>query len=419
MQPLRLILPGRYWDSQIYEGRLYLFGRSGDVLTLDWDALIDSFKVGRPLHLALKCAFQRSDYLYGMSAAGLMKDPEIRSLVIRKFRRLGNALEVPATRLLRHSLGRQDNPLPFPHTDSEIYARKMYVASKSGVMRVSCNKKTKYPVSTRAEKLWDGPVLGIAASYSALAMAAGNDGLFEKSLMTFRSDADDHQPKQISQAHCTDCGWAFYSIFGSSSLGTGFLAAYEREKTPGSPFDGAYLDRHVYGGWRASRASRVSSRRFDRVIDESAIFESDPKRHARYSWASQDKICRAVNGHIEVARYTPWKDPSQRIERIGALDLRDCSDTIVSAAVALFGIVVELDSSLVIIPSTGRSLTVPGEPVNWRVFPRSKFYENHLHVVYNDHLEVFSFNHDYLVDQDEKVAGIRYYGHDPTGLRPL
>jgi hypothetical protein len=33
-----------------------------------------------------------------------------------------------------------------------------------------------------------------------------------------------------------------------------------------------------------------------------------------------------------------------------------------------------------------------------------------LHIIYNNRLEIFSFNHDYFVDQKEKFSGIRAYG---------
>ena len=56
-----------------------------------------------------------------------------------------------------------------------------------------------------------------------------------------------------------------------------------------------------------------------------------------------------------------------------------------------------------------KNVWLSGEPINWRVFPRSKFYENHLHIVYPDRLEILSFNDDYFVDQEKKKAGIRYW----------
>ncbi len=54
------------------------------------------------------------------------------------------------------------------------------------------------------------------------------------------------------------------------------------------------------------------------------------------------------------------------------------------------------------------TLWLEGEPVNWCVFPKSTYYTNQLHVVYEDHLCIHSFNHDYFVNQDTKSVGIMY-----------
>jgi hypothetical protein len=208
-----------------------------------------------------------------------------------------------------YTVGEQNNPLPFPHEDSEIYFRRLYISSKSGLFGATCNKQTKYPVSTRPEKIWDAPVLGISASYGALALAAGAEGLFEYRVIQYRGEdfANRRDPARISHKHCVDCSWAFCSVFGSSSLGTGFLAAYQREQA------------------------------------------------------------------------------------------------------------VEFNSGVVVIPSAGPSIFIRGEPVNWRVFPKSRHYENQLHVIYDDCLEILPFNQDYLVDQQRKVSGIRYYSGLSSG----
>jgi hypothetical protein len=56
----------------------------------------------------------------------------------------------------------------------------------------------------------------------------------------------------------------------------------------------------------------------------------------------------------------------------------------------------------------GNVTVIPGEVVRWRVYPRSKNYLNHLHLVYEDRLEIYSFNHDALVNQETKKIGIEY-----------
>src|SRR5262249_479596 len=95
MPPLRLIIPGEWWDSQIYAGRLYLFSQLGEVVTLFWDKLIDEWPLPAGLRLPMQCAFKRSDLLYNRSVAVVLDDPEMREVLKGKFERLSHqALEV-------------------------------------------------------------------------------------------------------------------------------------------------------------------------------------------------------------------------------------------------------------------------------------------------------------------------------------
>ncbi len=64
----------------------------------------------------------------------------------------------------------------------------------------------------------------------------------------------------------------------------------------------------------------------------------------------------------------------------------------------------------------GENDFLAGEPTNWRVFPRSEDYVNQLHVVYEDHLDIFAFTHDYFVsDQASKMAGFSMGEGDAEG----
>ena len=78
---------------------------------------------------------------------------------------------------------------------------------------------------------------------------------------------------------------------------------------------------------------------------------------------------------------------------------------VVAASTAFFGMIVEFESGLLIVLSDGAQIMVPGEPVNWKTFPRSMYYENQLHVAYADRFEILSFNQDYFVDQGSKTIG--------------
>lgn len=383
MQPLKIIIPGEYWDSYIYKGRLYLFGIDGNIITLDWDKLISSWKIDGTLQLALECAFMRSDFLYGRSLQKLFHDPEIRELVKNKFERLSRTdLMITKDTLMKLSIGVQDNLCAFPHSDCEIYHQQLYVSAPSGVMQASAGRGTKYPISTRIEKKWDAPVFGLSASWGSLALAAGDEGLFELEVGTGRYTwiSNTSEPKIISKNHCVRCNWMFHSIFGSSDSG-GFLAAFQKE---------------------SSSNDREYSRTFDRTVHSDELWDK-----TGYAWGVQDKFYLATKDKFYVSKYQPWKEKNeQRIFSLGIVEKKLDEGDVISASVATFGIVVEFDKALAVYPSTGESLLLNGEPVNWRVFPRAKHYENQLHVIWDDRLEILSFNQDYLVDQSSKILGI-------------
>jgi hypothetical protein len=401
VQPLRLTVPGEYWDSQIYAGRLYLFERNGDIRTLDWDRLMAAWRIDPQLRIALECAFLRSDYLYGDRWSLLFSDQDIKGLILKKFSDLSEKqLEITSVDLEKFSLRRQKNPFPFPHTDTTIYRKNIFVVSSSGVHRASCNKANVNPISSRPEKRWDAPILAVDASYLTLALAAGNEGLYELPV----SEDNYHLPspgrdgaRRIGKRNCTDCNWTFYSIYGSSHIDAGFLAAYR--KTP------------------SKDEGLLSSRDFEGLIPASKIFHNG---HG-YSWGNQDKLCQVSESTVRIVNYRPWEDEKlDRLSDLGTIDLATSGDVqtiqlspwkgqVISGAVALFGTIIECESALVVVPSEGPTITLPGEVVNWRVFPRSVHYENQLHLIYDDKLEILSFNHDYFVDQDRKRSGIRRF----------
>ena len=390
MQPLKITIPGKYWDSQLYRGRLYLFGVHGDIQEVAWDAVVDSLSVQEPLRLALECAFRRSDFLYGPELQTMFGDSEVRDLIRGKFERLAKStLTLSRQRLVAHEKGRQDNPLPFPHTTCEIYDRTLYVAAPSGITKAGASGRTKFPISTRVERMWDAPVVDMAAHWGSLALAAGDEGLFEMSLYrSYWDSASRHSdPDQVADRPCTQCDWAFHSMFGSSDKG-GFLAKFRK-------------------GYEPTQDDGPSGRTFERLVTSEELWGAKG-----YSWGVQDKLCLAAANHeIRVLRYQPWEeDPDDQISHLGVVRTHPWKGKVVSASVAPFGVVIELENALVVHPSVGEPVTLPGEPVNWRVFPRALHYQNQLHVAWDDRLEILSFNQDYLADQETKTLGVSVFG---------
>jgi hypothetical protein len=397
MQPLKMIIEGSFFDSQLYSGRLYLWKTDGSIQIINWDKLIESITIQPRLRLAFECGFRQSDYLYGTQWDLIFKDEEIRSLITNKFIQLSqNPIEVSQSLLKNSEIRHQKNPIGFPHSDLLIYSNRLYVGTGDGIFSTTCYKENEYPVSTRPRKIMDAPVLGLSASYGSLSLSCGSDGLFEMSVKNkmkdrwnLNSDEDitDNKAHNLSELHSSSSRWTFQSIFSSSHHNSGYLADFERERDP-----------HPSNYYSATR-------KFRRIISSEEIFAK-----SSYSWGHQDKLCQVRDRTITVVQFHPW-DEENTFLPLGELQLRDFKGEVVTGDSALFGFIIECDNGIVVMDSNLENIWIPGEPVNWRIFSRSKFYENQLHIVYDDRLEIYSFNDDYFVNQETKKAGIKYYEH--------
>lgn len=395
--PLKIVLNGEFWDSHIYKGKLYLFTIDGDVHTVDWDRLVAEYPLPDDLVLPMECAFARSNYLYGDQWNLLYQDPEVRTVVQRKFMRLSTESQNPLVAdWKKFLLGTHASPFPFPHSDTTIYMNNLYSVSKSGLFTFPSRKlHAKRPKKYQAERIWDCPVISVDASYFTLALAAGEEGLFEFDLTDPTSGVPERDKKPIDSRHFSDCSWAYYSIMGSSHEVGGILLEYVKSEDQGHAE--LFVPDNV-GPF--SKSAPQLHRRFDKAVQVSDVFHK-----SGYSWGGKDKICSARDGVMTVARYVPWFDDPDRLRILREIHLDPWKGNPVSGEVAPFGSIIELDNCIVVVRSDDEVFTIRGTPVNWRVFNRSKQYENQLHVIYDDRLEIFSFNHDYFLDQDEKVSG--------------
>ena len=387
MRPVKLVIPGEWWDSLIYAGHLFLFGRDGTVRVIEWNRLIDFWDVPPDLRIAMHCAFARGDSLYGGRWRPVVNDPDVRHILREKFDRLSRRnLVLEAQQLERHTVDRQDIGFSFPHSDIAAYARSLWVASPEGLEVSHWNDDVKR-LGLDARRIWDCPLLSLSPNYGTIAMAAGDEGLHE-----LRIDSATRVPRRTVDANCTGCDWLYYSVYASSHDEPSHLASYQR-----------------YTEGRDDETRRLIYRREPvGVVDEAQIF-GGPGVNGGYSWGSADKICKVTRAGIAVTRYMPGHpDRESQFEQLGTVPGSRKAQVVISGGVALFGIVVELDDALWVLGSDDKTSKIAGVPVNWRIFQRSNWYLNQLHVIHDAHAEILSFNHDYFVDQAAKLAGIRY-----------
>ena len=127
--------------------------------------------------------------------------------------------------------------------------------------------------------------------------------------------------------------------------------------------------------------------------------------------SGNEKIYRITNNQIEIVKFTQ-KNLASEDEIFNYLNSlqHGIIEKILVAEVTDFGIIIETSRRLYVLQSNGELILInpTEEVVKWRVYPRSIQYTNQLHVIYNDRMEILSFNDDYFENQEKKLFGYRH-----------
>lgn len=385
MRSVKLKIDGSFWDSQIYSNQFTLFDFEGGIHHLQWDAAIDSIaQKNLGIQTAFRVSFSDGDLFYNPKVRKILRDPAVSPIIKSQLDDLSYLDISESFSNWKGFLTSHDSPFDFLPTDTEVYYNQVFAGNDNGLFSTPNNVLAK-----KTKKHFDGSVLKINASdrHTALAVAAGSDGLFE---FAYKDDVttvlgDEHL---LNSTPCSACEWAFQSVMGWSNEGA-FLASFNEEK---------------------GRDSNKKIRSFDRIINGVDMFNFDQYRSSGYIWGSREKMYRFRDGGIDVAHYSPKITKSgkykEHFSHDGVISIPKLTPTsIIATGTAPFGTVIETDDSLIVLRSDGVEEIFTGEVVHWRIFPRSEHYNNQLHIIYEDHILIVSFVHDYFVDQDKKLSG--------------
>lgn len=394
MKPKKLVIEGEYLDSQIYRGRLYLWTFDGRLVVYDWNSIVN-YLYGEDNEYA-RYVFKEGAALYNSSLHPLFKDNDFKKLLERKIGQLKDSF-VPLKKIRGFIIGEMDVPTKELPIDTEIYGNNLYFSTEHGLYKTTAHKNGKYPVSSRPKKLWDAIIQSIKAGrFPQFALAAGNDGLYEL------NDSDSIEEKiksveanifEISKKHSTFANYSNTSIYSSSSCEESFMALFGWEKNE-------EYDRHVF----PSSREKAGIRSLSRIEFEEDIFEKD--KNTLMSWACDGKIFKITNKGFDCVSFNSFeKDEIYKKRKRHDFEF---SGRTLSCGSAYFGNIVEFEKQLNVYRSDGAVDAIDEPVVRWRVFPRSHNYENHLHVILEDRIEILSFNHDYFVKQDDDKLGVTY-----------
>lgn len=401
MQPLKISIKGDYYDCQIYRGRLYLWDFDGSLKVYDWTSIIQSLIKKETDKIALTFSFLDGNYLYKSSLIELFKDKDFKQLLLKKFKRVEDkTFEISQKKLTKFLIGEQDTPTGILPTDTEIYSNKLYFIHEKGLFSSSAHrgKSEKYLVSSRPVKLWDCNLLSIKANkYPQIALSGGDEGLFE--LNTSRAQPENLKRVeskkpiyQVSNEHSSFSNYSYMNIYNSSLVKDSFLATFK---------------------WDAKlqiTGQMDVTRNFESKLTDRNLFKTKSKEHF-VSWGIADKLYKAKNGGFEIIKYNNYANEEkgeQKFKKLTSFNLHAWKGKVTNGGSAYFGNIVECENALIVILSDNQIITIPGPITRWRVYPRSMNYENHLHVILDDCIQIYSFNQDYFLSQEEKTIGIQF-----------
>lgn len=401
MQPLKITIFGDFWDCQLYRGRLYLWLVDGSLKTYDWDEILNCLIGGGEDEIVFRCGFTNGSYLYGQHLQLVFSDNDFRSLLFKKFKKAEQKnLEVSAEILAQNLLSEQNNPFKDLPTDTEVFSNKIYAITHDGLFSSVAHraKSEKNLVGVKTTKYWDCPLLSIKADkYAKIALSGGSEGLFQYDAKqasffdTFHNGKNvESRINQISDKHSLFANWASLSLYNSSNVDEDYMALFM---------------------WRKNEISEGKSEKFNLqltdIISEKSIFNTNNIKGL--SWGSKNKIYRADNGRVDIVDFNNYaKDDESFFSETKSINIKPWKGEVIGGGTAYFGTIIECENALIVALSNGETYTINGSATRWRVYPRSINYENHLHVILDDRIEIYSFNHDYFVDQNKKDFGLIY-----------
>lgn len=402
MNPAKITILGDYWDCQIYRGRLYLWTMNGSIKVIDWEKLVSELHNYHEDQLALSCAFTNGNYLYHGDIKRFFGDNDIKSLLLNKFSKISQSVySVDEIQLSRFIIYEQENPFGELPIDTLFLSNQVYTITDQGLFSADANKsaKRKRPVTNRLTKHWDCSLLSMNANkYAKIALSGGSEGLFEFDASSGREeDRVDNEFEDrlslISKHPSTFSNYQFLSIYSSSNIGSSFLSLFKWDEIEQKDImDGMYKPKRI----------------MDREIPSAQIFGYNGQE---LSWGSHEKIYKAFNGGLDIVRFNNYakEDLDESLfSEVKRLNFQPWKGEIIGGGVSYFGTIIECENAIVVLQSDGSFFNIPGSATRWRVYPRSFNYENHLHVVFDNYLDVYSFNQDYFQSQIEKDYGFAY-----------
>jgi len=372
---------------------------------VDWPELISQQAAFSADRIVVNGLLVDAGFFYRSDSKVFLSDSTVLAHVQDCFSAIqGAAFDLDLGALRRRACKSVDSPFPNLHADFEIYNHRLYGGMPEGLFTSNTSDEA------IADKLWDSSVYAVRAStsYSTVAVAAGDEGLWEYDTSVSNRSRGSGQISLSTKHFCTACDWGEQSIFGWSGSTGGFLASYYTAKYRGETrsrrvFDKTIDAKQLYGADISFWGSHDRAYALDG--DELVVVDYDPKAVERTM--KLKRTAESTKQNKQPQALVPDAEPlqSKTVRKLNAV--AGVGQRPVAVATAPFGTVIQFDNHIYVFRSDGGMNEITGNIVTWRVFPRSLHYANQLHVVLEDRVEIYAFVHDFFVPQENKVFGFR------------
>lgn len=263
-------------------------------------------------------------------------------------------------------------------TDLDIYKNKFIISSADGIKSVVGNRsvenlKVKFEFSQNVKKMWDEKVFELAVgTLDRLIISCGYEGAFE--LFT-RTKADSYElikEKQLSEKEWIGCEW---------DQNTGIAILKNQLKQELLKFETVNKE-------HASQITdQLEKNRYYKMIkeEEPQQYEiSTLDQSYINSWVFDDKIY-LFDENLKLYEY--YEETLNPITQVKSNNYP--IEKIIDSAKTKFGLIFE-DLNNLYRYDTELSI-VSNKTTNWRTYPKSTNYQNHLHIIEDDYITIQIF----------------------------
>ncbi len=328
----RLSLIGDFFDCQLYGGRLYLWTFNGSLQVYNYRAIIREWINMHHGGQGSPC----QQYENGVSQMSM--GPE----VLRPF--------------LLCERDYLENEFP---TGTEVLSGGLYESNAKGLFTCKVPLFSSQFDQAPVTKLSDMPLVFISgAQRRGLVCAAGSDGLFWLQSVTGNGELVQVSNRQTIRANFCNPG-----IYAHSSVGESYLLVND---------DGQY------------NSIFSATDLYPRVCGP------------QMTWCWENSFYLADNHILRVYEFVTSDQP---MLLKGEIHFFYWKGGFVSAGSSQCGTVVELDNAICLFEDWDAKdghTTILGPVTRWRMYPRSKAFSSHVHIIFDDRLDIVVMNDDIM-----------------------